>query len=373
MVRVQLPDAVTEDAGDQPQEADSQEFYDVDEDPDDDPADAGSTRGGGRKPVNRLAAIQHRRSQYERRLAGDEDSNYTDPTPTPSESTAVSVEPEIIREVEYSPRRPAPVVPPWKPPTLSYQPPRGTGPSPASGPDPWVEGGGGTLSAKRPDRERSMLFDGLWKSDAVQLSADRTIASIRNQRPGNDFGGFVLSQQPLARKPSGRYFEVKIEESDTSRWTDGLGIGVAVIASKDEVLLKKKNTERCIEGFAYELLPESWLIGYDGRAKFCGNTRFFQGSELPRGFWRPSELSAGDVLGLLVLAEGHMMLFVNKELRVFVRCGEISWKKPICAVVDVNGCTKTVHLMDNNGHPDSETMAIVRAVTKPPGPVGDSP
>jgi len=155
-----------------------------------------------------------------------------------------------------------------------------------------------------------------------------------------------------------------IEESNASRWSDGLGIGVAVIESRDAALTKVKNAERVIQGFAYELIPESWLLGYDGRAKFRGLSRYVQVTEMAQGMWRPNELKAGDIVGLLATADGHLMLFVNEELRYFVMCGDIPWKKQVCAVLDLDGCTQSVHLLDTNGVPSNKVMQAWQIAVK---------
>jgi len=259
----------------------------------------------------------------------------------------------VAKEVDYSPRRPPPEIPEWRPILAK---PSDMKPvhkdDPSLGPDPWLPGGCGILCAKKVDQSRGLHFDSLWKAQAVRLSPDRTSATFR----GHNFGGLVVSSEELTKKSFGRWFEVLIEEANTFRWSDGLGIGVAAVDSRDFALARVKNAERVINGFAYELIPESWLVGYDGRAKLRGMSRYLQVHEIHQGMWRPSELKSGDILGLLVTTDGNLLLFVNEELRYFVTCGDVPWKKPLCAVVDLDGCTQSVHLLDSDGTPPEKVL-----------------
>jgi len=269
-------------------------------------------------------------------------------------------------EVEHSPRRPPPEIPEWKTPILAKaretQPPRKS--DSALGPDPWLPGGCGILSGKKTDQSRGLHFDSLWRAEAVRLSPDRASATFR----GQSFGGLVASSEVLERRACGRWYEVLVEEANP-RWSDGLGIGVATVDSRDAALARVKNAERVIEGFAYELIPESWLVGYDGRAKLRGMSRYLQAHEIHQGMWRPNQLTSGDIVGLLATTDGNLMLFVNEELRYFVTCADIPWKKQICAVVDLDGCTQSIHLLDSNGTPPDKVVqswqAAVAALKAP--------
>jgi hypothetical protein len=260
---------------------------------------------------------------------------------------------------EHSPRKPAPEMPELKGANLTWTPPTNAEKIQnvlnQLGPDPWQPGGCGILSAKRVEPERELHLDPLWRAHNLRVSPDRSSATIRGQR----VGGFAVSSQVLARKPHGRWFEVIIEEVDNSCWISGLGIGVAECTSRDTVLAfaRRKSRKQVLEGYAYELLPKSWLIGYDGRVKICGLDRNLQDWEMPQGTWRPAQLQQGDVVGLQVTCDGHMLLFVNEQLRCIVRDTGIPWKEQMCAVVDLDGCTRSIHLVGNNG---KATTAVLK-------------
>lgn len=225
----------------------------------------------------------------------------------------------------------------------------------AKGKDPWEPDGGGTPSEKVPDKTRSLHFDEEFKARTVRLSRDHTSCSWR----GQDFGGFIISKQPLCKYGTdGRWFEIKIEDVETSRWSDALGIGVCVHPSGNPAV-KVDKTTKAFEGPACELLPESWLLGYDGIAKLCGKSRYFQEAELPMGMWRPRELECGDIVGLFVTCDGHMMLFVNEQLRYFVPHCNVPWSKRLYAVVDLDGCTQAVHILNTNGFPSIKVQSKV--------------
>jgi len=269
---------------------------------------------------------------------------------------------------EHSPRKPAPQVPEWQDANLTWTPPTKADKVKdvlnQLGSDPWQPGGCGILSAIGLEHDRELHLDPLWRSHNLRLSPDRSSATIRGQR----FGGFAVSSEVLSRKPHGRWFEVIIEEVDNSCGTSGLGIGVSECTSRDAALslARMKSSEQVLEGYAYELLPKSWLLGYDGRAKICGLDRSFQEYEMPQGSWHPEQLQQGDVVGLLVTCEGHMMLFVNEQLRCFVRDSGIPWKGQMCAVVDLDGCTRSIHLVGNNGVPTKAVLHQWHEVSKSP-------
>lgn len=223
---------------------------------------------------------------------------------------------------------------------------------------PWNGCGSTMHSEPEPDEgsgKALLSFDAEWKAKSIQLSPDHRSASWAR----HPYGGLALSFEVVKKQVIGRFFEVEIDESDTSRWSDGLGIGVAMKPSKDAIM-HLMDIQGRFEGYACELLPFSWLLGYDGgRAKLCGQTRYLTGGEMPRGLWRPSELRSGDVIGLLITPEGHMLLFVNEELRVMAQhCEGLDkhWMKPLVAAIDLDGCTKTVHFLATNGMPSRKVM-----------------
>eukprot|EP00927_Polykrikos_kofoidii_P043920 TRINITY_DN38013_c0_g1_i1.p1 TRINITY_DN38013_c0_g1~~TRINITY_DN38013_c0_g1_i1.p1 ORF type:complete len:365 (-),score=52.06 TRINITY_DN38013_c0_g1_i1:215-1243(-) len=212
-------------------------------------------------------------------------------------------------------------------------------------PDPWVRGAGGTQSEDMPSETRYFLFDLFYKSQDIRLSPDLTTATFRH-RP---FGGWVLAQNKLHKKPHGRWFEVRIEEQANSRWSDGLGIGFARHPEGDPRVTSDKGA---FKGFAYETIPECWMIGYDGRAILKGIKRIIKGSEVRNlnvgiDMWKPSELRCGDMVAVLATPEGHLLLFVNRVLRYYVRFCGVPWNVHVHPIIDLDGCTITVHLTDS--------------------------
>lgn len=191
-----------------------------------------------------------------------------------------------------------------------------------------------------PDPNSTLYFDRFRKSRSIRVSPDNRFATYR----GQPFGGFIVGFQVLAKTPAGRYFEVRIEETDVGRWSDGLGIGFTTHFGES---FPKLDPEK-YESFACESLPQSWLVGYDGRAQLQGKTRFLKGSDFPKGPWKPSELLVGDVLGVLATEEGHIVLFVNGEHRLTAPFAGIPWRPNLYAVVDLDGCTRTVQMLDSN-------------------------
>eukprot|EP00929_Paragymnodinium_shiwhaense_P012126 TRINITY_DN11880_c0_g1_i1.p1 TRINITY_DN11880_c0_g1~~TRINITY_DN11880_c0_g1_i1.p1 ORF type:complete len:449 (-),score=58.48 TRINITY_DN11880_c0_g1_i1:130-1476(-) len=225
---------------------------------------------------------------------------------------------------------------------------------------PWELGGCGLQSKPYPDQSRHNKFDRLMKSPTITLSPDCTSASWKGQR----VGGWVMSEQKVKKRPCGHWFELLIEECDPTRWHDGLGVGICYHPDADRNL---NLNERDVEGFACEILPHSWLLGYDGRAKFCGMSRYLHGSELRSqrsepdapsvSIWRPRDLRPGDVVAFLCTPVGDMLLFVNEQLIYHVRGVNIDYKSDVYAVVDLDGSTMSVHLKESA--PSTKILGIL--------------
>lgn len=240
---------------------------------------------------------------------------------------------------------------------------------------------------------RAFKLDSLWKSQNLRLSADMASATCCHA----DYGGFVTSESPLRRRAFGRFFEVRIEDLDITRWSDGFGIGIVHRPSpqssvgggkhgqsphlRPEVVRRTRlgldlpggfDPARPFEagvGYACEVMSESWMLGYDGRAKFRGISRYLRGeSELPAGPWRPSELAVGDTVGLLVTPEAQLMLFVNGVLRVCVCVPELPGRSLLHAALDVDGCTRSIHLLDSNGEPSQVVLDEAKRVKQAHAP-----
>jgi len=222
-------------------------------------------------------------------------------------------------------------------------------------PFPWEAGGGGKPSADRPDRFRTLQFDMNVRAKNLAISHDHTSVSYR----GSGYGGFVLTQQPLKRKHYGRFFEIVVEEVDATRWRDGLGIGLASKSNaKDRAL--QPDVLANLEGYACEILPESWLIGYDGRAKLKGLSRYLRGKELPGGMWRATDLRPGDIISFLATPEGHMVFFHNANPVYYVTNTDIPWMATLHGVVDLDGCTKSIHVLDGTAITKEVENAMLR-------------
>lgn len=260
---------------------------------------------------------------------------------------------DIDQSQEHSPRRPAPLVVAHKP-KINCDHVRTK-----HEPEPWELGGSGVTSEPRVNKSREMHFDNIWKARTVNLSPDHSSASCRRSK----YGGFLLSKQVLRKKPHGRWFEVLIEDTNTSQWTDGLGVGVAVHPSTSGKA--KAEPGGFFDCLIFECCPSHWMLGYDGRAKVCGQSRYLDDPHsMPNGMFRMTDLKAGDRLGMLASYDGHLMLLVNDELRYFVPHCKIPWHEDLYAALDLDGCTKAVHLLDNNGNPNTAAMAAISSALR---------
>lgn len=220
--------------------------------------------------------------------------------------------------------------------------------------DPWEPGGCGVQSAANPDKHRSLHFSLKWRCRTLRLSPDQSSASWRKA----ECGGFALSAQPVQRNGHQRWFEVRVEEVDPSRWTDGLGVGLSLHPTIETSV--KADRAGSFEGLAYEVLPKCWLLGYDGRAHLSGDARHLTAAEIPNGMWRPRELEAGDVVGLLATKDGVLMLFVNEVLKYKVAGCDWKWGDPLHVALDLDGCTKSVHLLDAS-QPSANVLGVLKA------------
>jgi hypothetical protein len=182
------------------------------------------------------------------------------------------------------------------------------------------------------------------------------------------FGGCVVAQQVLKKSPSGRFFQVIIEEIDDEeilfdgkverRWANGMGIGFTT--HPGDHTFPRLDADS-YQTYACESLPQSWLVGYDGRAVLQGKARFLKGSNLPQGPWKPADLVVGDRVGILATEEGHILVFVNDEHRVLVPYAEIPWRPNLFPCIDLDGCTLTVSLVDENTEKIPNHIADVKA------------
>lgn len=222
---------------------------------------------------------------------------------------------------------------------------------------PWEEGGIGEPSAAKRDPER-LHFEEVLLGRSVHLSPDLVSATIR----GKSYGGFAISDQRLKRRPFGRWFELRVEEADASRWSDGLGLGVCAHPHEDHSLRPDGNG--AYEGLLCDQLHQSWLVGYDGRSKVHCVSRLLLGPEMPAGAWQPNELMAGDVLGVLTTRQGDLLLFVNETLRVMLRGCGIPWDKHLHVAMDLEGSTQSVRLLDSNGTPGLRMEKIIHSLVR---------
>lgn len=231
-------------------------------------------------------------------------------------------------------------------------------------PKPTLPGVGVAVGLRRPSSTPEMWdmdgiptpgsqlhFDRFRKAKTVLLSPDLHCATVRGQM----FGGVVVGLQQLKKTPSGRFYEVIIEEVDDEeilidgnrerRWRSGMGIGFTTHAG-DHTFPKLDAEE--MQTYGCECLPDSWLVGYDGRAMLQGKSKFLKGNDLPKGPWTPRDLVAGDKVGVLATEEGHILIFVNGEHRCVVPYCDIPWRPSLFPCIDLDGCTVTVRLVDKN-------------------------
>lgn len=282
-----------------------------------------------------LAVIQHDEddSDYE-----DEDAAFFEQMRL-REGEQVSFVPLPPSE-EPTPRRPAPeLVPVSRVSTASKDP---------ACLAPWELDEAKDLCLATFDPRRGFHFDFRWRSRHVRLSPDRTSASCT----GKLWGGFLLSKEALRQPYTGRWFEVRIDEV-SSKWPDGLGIGLAMFPQEGSLPMTGKGE---FEGYACELLPRSWMLGYDGRAKICGQSRYIREREMPAGAWKPADLQVGDVLGVLSTRDGDLFLFVNRELKYHCPACGIPWNTELHACIDLDGCTPSISILDSNGHSSADML-----------------
>eukprot|EP00435_Cladocopium_sp_Y103_P071267 s113_g37.t1 len=157
-----------------------------------------------------------------------------------------------------SPRRPPPEFPDLLGLTSCF---KGRKLRPRHDPEPWEADG------DRPKEPHGNIwFDVTWKARTVALSPDQRGASWNN----SNYGGFLTSAQMLRKTVYGRFFEVRIDQVD-STWSDGFGIGVGVHPSLSCSL--EPDLGGFYEGLAWESMPHSWMLGYDGRVKIQHSSR----------------------------------------------------------------------------------------------------
>merc|ERR1712113_131397 len=78
------------------------------------------------------------------------------------------------------------------------------------------------------------------------------------------------------------------------------------------------------------------------------------GGEMRKDLWRPRDLLPYDVVGVLATPDGHMLIYVNNELRVMAQnCPGLdkAWSRPAVAALDLDGCTRSVRFLPTNGMP----------------------
>jgi len=217
---------------------------------------------------------------------------------------------------------------------------------PRRDPEPWEAD-----EDRSKEPHGSIWFDLNWKARTVALSPDQRSASWKN----SSYGGFLTSAQMLRKTVYGRFFEVCIEQKDPM-WSDGFGIGLGVHPSLSSNL--EADLGGFYEGLAWESMPHSWMLGYDGRVKLQQSSRYLTSREMLGGRWQASKLQLGDRVGLLATHDGHLMLFVNDQLTYLVSYCEIPWANnpPMHALIDLDGSIRAVQLMDRNGIPGPEIL-----------------
>lgn len=173
--------------------------------------------------------------------------------------------------------------------------------------------------------------------DNVALSQDAMTAS-RFQGVNR---AVCLSSWPLRTCPTGRYFEVHVEEVCKS--IRAIAVGVCVLSHADMLRGSKVFIDEAWQ------LKRAWVAGYDR-----GGARFFaDGQELkiPEKAWRPAKcVVAGSRIGVLWTQEAcgpHLVIFQDGVERV---CLQATGRLPgndeeLHAVVDLQGTTTCVRLL----------------------------
>jgi hypothetical protein len=153
----------------------------------------------------------------------------------------------------------------------------------------------------------------------------------------DEMGGTVFGDGPVPIFPQGRYFEVKIEDTEVEAAVDGLAIGVTLF-----------NPQCFKEPFDIaEEVPRSWSFGYDGQAHVDGKEEMV---EIP---WKPNQLKKGDRVSLLVAHDGAAHVYVNDIEVTSMKC-DIPVDLDMYPIVDLLGVVRAVSLLPEAKPPGTD-------------------
>mmetsp|Transcript_41724 Transcript_41724/g.78023 ORF Transcript_41724/g.78023 Transcript_41724/m.78023 type:complete len:473 (-) Transcript_41724:158-1576(-) len=173
----------------------------------------------------------------------------------------------------------------------------------------------------------TFVFDRRLVSNNVVLSADGLTARHKDAS-GDELQGVVFSSVPIPVLPTGdAYFEVEITAVREGQ-DDGLAIGITTT-------LPKPSDEK-VE--IAEMVPNSWSLGYDGRAHVHGKSGM-----IPSG-WGSSRLKVGDRVGIFITYDGVAWVVENDEKMAAIP-GEVPTGVPLYAIVDLLGSALAVSLL----------------------------
>jgi hypothetical protein len=155
-----------------------------------------------------------------------------------------------------------------------------------------------------------------------------------------DMKGTIFGDSPVPIFSRGRYFEVKVEETEAEA-EDGLVLGVT---------LENPEGIDIVDLDIAELVPRSWSFGYDGAAHLDGQ------DELVTISWQPKELKNGDRVGLLVDHDGAASIYVNNvnvtSQDKVMKCG-IPVSVDLYPIIDLLGIVRAVSLQPGARPPPS--------------------
>lgn len=192
----------------------------------------------------------------------------------------------------------------------------------------------------------------------IQLSAeDRTV-----MRSEGVTGGVCISAFPLRSFPQGRYFEILVKDVTKSMRAMAVGILVGRV-SEDKLHHGRIKVQEARE------LERVWLAGYDkGGAVFWSDG---QESKLPANAWRPvRDVKVGTRLGVLwaecmdaPATSPTLVVFQDGEERLRLPAkGRVPLgSEEVYALVDVQGTTRCVSLVEGSSPPGASTDPVVAA------------
>jgi hypothetical protein len=185
-------------------------------------------------------------------------------------------------------------------------------------------------------------FHPVFKYPSVVLSEQFSVAS------NHSVGGFCTGGLPCKKKTNIIYYELEILEMDT-RWQSGLGLGFTEeapdhLAATFGSAAKYPRTAKQV--------PRNWLLGYDGTIAVVNRaTKYVHPREYLGPPWTPRQLKVGDRVGVCAHKTG-LSLWVNGKVRICYNQDRIKTTVPLYALLELDGCQKSVRMVTNPVWPD---------------------